>query len=99
MSAAAMLRVWVIPDSGSPYWLEATSRDVYQWEKRGKGRSIDDIIENKSIKARYELLHLAAVRKQAFSGTVDEFVDSHDFTFVAPDDEEEGASVPTSGEA
>lgn len=98
MSAAAMMRVWIVPDNGEPYWLEATSRDMYQWEKRGKGRSVDDIIENRSFKARYEVLHLAAVRKQAFSGTLEEFVDTHDFTFSAADDEED-ESVPTSGGA
>jgi hypothetical protein len=82
-----MITFKVTPDGGDPYELVATSRDVYVWEKKGKDRTFFSLMKSMSMVSLYELCHVAAKRQQTFSGTLDEFVESHTLEIESSDDE------------
>lgn len=86
-----MMRFKVTPDGGDPYEIEATSRDVYIWEKTGRDRRMVQLSSDISMTALYELAHLAAKRKQLFTGPLDEFTSTVDLEMLAEDEE----AVPT----
>lgn len=88
-----MFTFTVRPDAGEEYELKATSRDVYVWERTGKGRTLRGFLESVSMASCYELAHIAARRQQTFTGTLAEFADTHDLDFR--EDEQDGEPDPT----
>lgn len=71
----------VRPDSGEPYTAVASSRDIVQWEKRGKGRSLSKVAEAATMTDLYELAFLASRRLGHFGGTLPEFEQTVDLQF------------------
>ena len=69
------------PDNADEYELKATSRDVYVWERTGKGRTLQTFMENLSLASCYEIAHIAARRQQTHAGTLAEFAASCDLDF------------------
>lgn len=78
-----MMEFTVKPDGDDPYKLEATSRDVFIWEKVTKN-SLGKLQGDISMTAMYQLAHIAAKRLQLFTGTLDEFVACCDLDFEQP---------------
>lgn len=91
-----MMRFKVSPDGGDSYELEATSRDVYVWEKTGRSRKMGQLgsLGEISMVALYELAHLAAKRQQLFIGSLEDFTSSVDLELLA-----EEAADPTNAGA
>lgn len=80
-----MFNFVVKPDVGEPYKLEATSRDVFLWEKTTKS-NMAQLQNGMSMMAMYTIAHFAAKRHHMFTGTLNEFVDSNDLDFEAAPD-------------
>lgn len=76
-----MFTFTIRPDAGEEYELKATSRDVYMWERTGKGRTLHGFMEAFSLSACYEIAHIAARRQQTYAGTLEEFAQSVDLDF------------------
>lgn len=72
-----MIQFNVTPDGGETYQLKATSRDIYIWEKTHRGKVFGAIAEAPPMVDLYEIAHQAARSQGLFSGTLDEFVNSH----------------------
>lgn len=89
-----MIEFTVVPDGGETYVVTATSRDVFVWEKLGKGRSLSQMKANLHMADMYQLAHLASKRQQLFAGSLEEFTDSCDLQF-----EEDDEPDPTQPEA
>lgn len=51
--------------------IEADTGDVYFWEKTHHGKSLNSLMESKSMVDLYELAHVAAKRQDMFDGSVD----------------------------
>lgn len=75
-----MIEFTVKPDTGDEFKVEATSRDVYVWEKITKSH-MGQLQDNISMTAMYSLAHLAAKRQQLFNGSLDEFTQTCDLDF------------------
>lgn len=84
-----MFTFTVRPDQGEEYELKAASRDVYVWERSGKGRTLSAFMEAFAISSCYELAHIAARRQQTFAGTLEEFASSHDLDFREDEQDDE----------
>lgn len=83
-----MFTIRVTPDDGPAYEVPAGTRDVYMWEKTGKGRSVGQLQgEGMSISALYELTHLAARRQHMTTESLDDFVKHNDIDPIEDDDE------------
>lgn len=87
-----MITFTVAPESGDPYEVTATSRDVYVWEKTSKGRSMSQLRADVRIEDLYRLAHLASKRLQLFTGSLEEFTESCDLEFE--EDQDEGPTQP-----
>lgn len=87
-----MIEFHVSPDGGEPYEVTATSRDVYIWEKLGKGRTLAQLKDNLQMADMYQLAHLASKRQQLFTGSLEEFTDTVDLDFE--EEEDEGPTRP-----
>lgn len=83
-------------EGGEEYRVTADSRDVYMWEKTGKGRSLAQLRDNPSMAANYEIAYQAARRERLFVGSLAEFVDGNVLDFREDDEED---TDPTHGEA
>lgn len=86
-----MFTFTVRPDGGEPYALTATTRDILQWEKTSKGKTLKTLQEQAPIEDFYKIAHFAAKRQQLFTGSLSEFEDSVDID-VEEDEEENPTS-------
>lgn len=77
-----MFNFVVNPDGEDPYKLQASSRDVYMWEKTTKS-NMAQLQTGMSMMAMYSIAHFAAKRQQLFTGNLQEFVDAVDLDFEA----------------
>ena len=68
-----MFQFTVTPDGGEPYTLTAGTRDVLNWEKVAKGRTINQLMQDLAMTDLYKLAHLASLRTQRFTGALAEF--------------------------
>jgi hypothetical protein len=84
----------ITPDAtGETVRVVATSRDVSHWERTGKGRSIAALERDARMSQLEEIAYLAATRRAAFAGTLEEFragVDILPIDTRTQDDGEEG---------
>lgn len=80
------------PEVGEAYELEATSRDVLNWEKTTKGASLSKFEREATITDIYKIAHFAAVRTQQFTGPLNDWENSVDIEF---DQDAGGTSDPT----
>ena len=81
------------PDSGPELEVEATSRDVYRWEKiPGQKRSLNDVTQPR-MSDLYGIARVAAIRLGVVeqSMTLDQFVDLYDLDY---EEEEEPDPTP-----
>ncbi|OLT46489.1 hypothetical protein BJF85_16735 [Saccharomonospora sp. CUA-673] len=82
-------------DGGDEYRVTADSRDIYVWEKTGKGRSLATLRDNPTMAANYEIAYQAARRQRLFVGTMAEFAELNVLDFTEDGEDED----PTHGEA
>lgn len=81
-----MLTLDITPDGGDTYRVVAKARHIVAWERLGRGRSLAKLGEGTlTLTALVEIAHITAVREGRFTGSFDEFLDSHDVTGVEPD--------------
>jgi hypothetical protein len=91
----ALFTFTVKPDGGDEYELEATSRDVLNWERTTKGASLSKFERDAMITDVYKISHFAAVRAQRFTGDLKEWQDSVDIEFEKDEEDAEDAVPPT----
>lgn len=73
-----MLKLKITPSAGGDtIKVEATSQDVYRWEKSGRGRTMASIFENMRIESIYQLSHLACLRLGEYAGSLADFIDAY----------------------
>jgi hypothetical protein len=91
----ALMHLLVTPTSGEePYDLDVLSRDVLNWERSGKGRTMAQLQRNTTMVGVYELSHWAARRAQVFSGTLTEWEEAVDVE-IKTEDEADPDEDPT----
>ena len=90
-----MIDFTVQPDVGEPFEVKADSRDVYVWEKAGRGRSMGQLMANMPMVDLYAVAHIAARRQQLFTGTLDEFAATCALHFEPDDDDDQADADPT----
>lgn len=84
----------VTPDQGDAFQVEATSRDVFLWERVHKDNSLKRLESNLRMTDMYSLCHVAAKRQGKFEGSLSDFVDAHDIQPVTDDEEAAGPTNP-----
>lgn len=84
-----MIDFKVQPDGKDEYEVKATSRDIYLWEKTGRGRSFQRLTSDLHMEWMYEVAHIASRRQQLFTGSLDEFVNSCELHFEKEDTDED----------
>jgi hypothetical protein len=82
-----MLDFKIRPDSGAPYEVTATTRDLYVWEKAGPKRSMNKLLQDMSIVDLYQVAHVASRRRQLFEGSLEEFAQTCDMDFEVQKEE------------
>lgn len=88
----ALFTFTVKPDGQDEYQVDATSRDILNWEKTTKGASLGKFESDPQITDVYKIAHFAARRTGLFTGTLQEFESGVDIEFEKDEDE---ASDPT----
>jgi hypothetical protein len=63
----------VRPETGEPFEIKATTRDVLVWEEAGRDRSMAGLVSDMHMKDLYWIAHCAARRQALFNGPLDEF--------------------------
>lgn len=81
----ALFTFTIHPDGGEPYELEATSRDVLNWERTGKNASLKRLMEDLHLADLYQVAYFAATRQGRFTGTRADFESGVDLTFEVED--------------
>ena len=61
------------PDDGTPFSIIADSRDVIEWENRGKGRHLGMIQATPRMLDLSELCYLACRRTKTWTGDLSDF--------------------------
>lgn len=84
----ALFTFTINPDQGDPYEVEATTRDVLQWERNTRGASLKRIMDELHIEDLYKVAYFAAVRNGLFAGTPKEFEASVDLEFEVEEAED-----------
>lgn len=90
-----MLRFKVMPDGGEFYIIDATTRDIWKWEKTTKGASFGDLKDNMRMVDLYRIAYWAAVRQGRYGGTLAEFEESSDLDILKGPDQEADDVDPT----
>lgn len=86
----------VTPDDGDEFTVTADSRDVLVFERASKGRTLANLVEDKSYVDLYRLAHIASKRQGKFTGPLDEFEQTCVLDTVGDEeDDEEGGGDPT----
>ncbi|TDP97647.1 hypothetical protein [Labedaea rhizosphaerae] len=92
-------------DPENPIESVVSSRDIYKWEKSGRGRSMSNLGSgNLRMSDVYELTHIALGRRKLWSGSLEDLVDGADIDVkdtsdLDPDDERHENEDPTSAGA
>ena len=69
-----MIRFKVKPEDGDPYEIEATSRDVFTWERTNRtGKVFADLADRQSMVDMYHVAYVTARRLGLFTGTQADF--------------------------
>lgn len=68
-----MFTFHVIPDSGEPYDLKVSSRDVVVWEKIDRNNTISRLENTPRMSDIYSVAHIAAKRQGLFQGVYAEW--------------------------
>jgi hypothetical protein len=84
-----VITVTVTPDGGEPYELTATARDVLNWEKTSRDKTVVDLLTGFNMVDLYRVSHLAASRQQLFTGSLKEFEETCEVEFQEEDQEPE----------
>lgn len=84
-----MIDIRVIPDSGEPWDVKITARDILKWERLGQGRSVAQLEAGAKLIYIYELAHLASQRVNKFSGSLELFEETCELSFQGADDDED----------
>lgn len=79
----------VRPDGAEPFEIEGTTRDILAWERTTKGASIGQLENNPRVTDLYKIAHLAAKRRQMFTGDLAEFMETCDLDVHDEDDDED----------
>lgn len=82
----------VLPDGEDEYEVEATSRDILNWEKTTPKASLGKFESDPQIADVYKIAHFAARRNGLFTGALKDFEETVDIEF---EKEEESTSDPT----
>lgn len=77
----ALFTFTVKPDGGDEFEVEATSRDILNWEKTTKGASLGKFEKDPQITDVYKIAHFAAKRTQQFAGNLQEWEATVDIEF------------------
>jgi hypothetical protein len=91
-----MIDFKVQPEHGEAFEVKADSRDIYVWEKAGRGRSMAKLLSDLHMTELYQVAHIAARRQQLFMGSLDEFAECV-LHFETDDDEGEDADPTRPG--
>lgn len=73
-----MFTFTVRPDGAEPYQVEASTRDVLNWERTTKGVNLRKLEEQPSMVDFYKIAHFALRRQQLFAGSLDELMETCD---------------------
>lgn len=57
-----MIKFTLTPDHGDTIEVEADSRDIYVWERTGKGRSLGMLADNVPMVEMYPIAHITCKR-------------------------------------
>jgi hypothetical protein len=88
-----MIQFKVNPDNADSYEVNATTRDVMQWEKRNKGKSALQFEQGTAtLTDLYAIAHIASVRQGLYEGNLNQFEAECDLEF---DEEEEDTDPPS----
>lgn len=68
-----MINFKLMPDDSEPFVVVADSRDVIQWEVRGKGRHLGQIQQTPRMSDLSELAWLACQRRKLWTGDLADF--------------------------
>lgn len=79
------------PEGQDLFEVRATTRDVLVWEKTGRDRSLNGLMEKLRVSDLYEIAYLAAKRQGHWDGSRAEFEERVDLDF----EEEQGGADPT----
>ncbi|EHR62631.1 hypothetical protein [Saccharomonospora cyanea] len=69
-----MFTITVKPDGVEAFTVEATSRDVLNWERTNKGVNLKKLEQAPSMVDFYKIAHFAVQRTGQWAGSVDEFM-------------------------
>jgi len=78
-----MIELTIKPDDVEPIKITATSRDILQWERRGRDRAFSKLMETLTISDIFEIAWLS-MRRQGFidqSMTMRDFESTHEVVF------------------
>lgn len=74
-----MIKFKVKPETGEAFEVEATSRDVFVWERTNRTNHVfADLAERQSMTDMYHVAFVAAQRLGLFPGTLAEFQETCD---------------------
>lgn len=79
------------PEGGDLFEVRATTRDVLVWEKTGRDRSLNGLMEKLRVSDLYEIAYVACKRQGHWDGSRAEFEERVDLDF----EEEQGGADPT----
>lgn len=83
-----MITLKVTPDTGEPYTVTATSRDVLMWEKTTQGnKSFFGLVKDPTMVDLYKVAHIASRRQGLFNGSLQEFENSCEVEGETEDEE------------
>ena len=77
-------------DGREPYEVEATSRDIVQWEKVTREKTMKTLMEEMSMVDLYKVAWFAARRLGKFHGTYEEWESLVDLDLAGDNEEEDG---------
>lgn len=87
---AASITFRLTPDVGEPYEVRASGRDIYVWETRYPDKTVSGLWARLAMVDLYTLAHTAAQRQGLFTGSLNDFVTTHEIDF----DTDESAADP-----
>lgn len=84
--SGTLFEIEVLPDEGEPYRVEADSRDVSQWERTIRGRSLG-MLQGVGVRMEYleELAHITSKRRGQYDGNLSSFRESCAIVPIDPD--------------
>jgi hypothetical protein len=86
-------KITPVGEDQEPFTVSCTSRDIYVWEKSGRGRTVAHFSTGGSMEAFYQLAYITCRRTKKFEGTQAEFVDQVDLELDGDDKDDKAALV------